>query len=193
MLLNLFATIPDPLHQSATHPNVTFYDEPDEKMFTSDGGHVDFNNGVKVTVPSHAVPTGSTMEIKAQLSFAPSNVFVMPEGIQSASPSYLVSSEGSASLNREVSITMEHFAKLSTTEEANDLVFLQADTLPRETASGHVYEYREVSDKRHEFPTEGNKGILFFRNLQRKFYKIGRKIKGKFEGMYTYIGDYKSC
>ena len=173
-----FASSTDPLRQTTTQPNITFYDESKEEIFTSSGGHADFNNGVEVTVPAQAVPQGSTVGVKVQPGFAPSDVIVMPEGIQSASPSYLISSEG---LKGEVTVTMEHHVKVSTTEEADDLVFLQADSHP--TQSG-VYQYREVSDRRSEFTPGGNKGRVRLKSLRKKFIKVGKKIKKWLKGMY---------
>ena len=174
----VFASSTDPLRQTTTQPNITFYDEPKEETFTSSGGHADFDNGVQVSVPAHAVPQGSTVGVKVQPGFAPSDVNVMPEGIQSASPSYLISSDG---LKGEVTVTMEHHVKVSTREEADDLVFLQADSHP--TQSG-VYQYREVSDGRSEFTPGGNKGRVRLKSLRKKFIKVGKKIKKWLKGVY---------
>ena len=131
---------------------------------------------MEVTIPPHTAPSGSTVEVKVQPGFAPSDVFVMPEGIQSASPSYLISSEGSADLN-EVTISMEHHVGVSTREEASNLVFLQADPVPRQSASGYVYEYQEVSAERSEFTLKENIGRLIVKALRKKLYKVGLKIK----------------
>ena len=157
-----FASSTDPLRQTTAQPNITFYDEPKEETFTSSGGHADFNNGVEVTVPAQAVQQGSTVGVKVQPGFAPSDVTVMPEGIQSASPSYLISSDGSDGLKGEVTVTMEHHVKVSTREEANDLVFLQADSHPSQSG---VYQYREVSDGRSEFTPGENKGRVRLKSL----------------------------
>ena len=168
----MFTSHTDPLRQTSAHPGVTFYDhEPQEREFPSTGGHADFNNGVEVTVPPHTVPTGSTSGVKVHPGFAPSDVFVMPEGIQSASPSYLISCEGSA--GQEVTVTMEHHVGVSTREEADDLLFLQADPTPSE---GCVYKYREVSEGRSEFTPGENTGRLTTRHLSQKFLKIGSKV-----------------
>ena len=101
----------------------------------------------------------------------------MPEGIQSASPSYLISSDGSAGLNGEVTVTMEHHVRVSTREEADNLIFLQADPTPRE---GRVYKYQEVSEGRSEFTPGENKGRLTTRHLSQRFLKIGSKVKKLF-------------
>ena len=113
------------------------------------------------------------MRVKLQPGFAPSDVFVMPEGIQSASPSYLISSDSSADLNGEVTVTMEHHVRVSTREEADDLCFLQADPTPSEGC----YKHQEVSERRSEFTPGENKGRLTTRCLSERFLKIGSKVK----------------
>ena len=94
----------------------------------------------------------------------------MPQGIQSASPSYFISSDDSFSLDGEVTVTMEHHVRVSTSEEANDLLFLQADPTPDEE---HVYKYRAVSEGRSEFTPGENKGRLITRHLPQRFLKVG--------------------
>ena len=120
---------------------------------------------------------GSAIKIKVQPSFAPSNVFVMPEGVQSASPAYFISSEGSTNLDREVTVTMEHHVRVSTSEEAENLIFLQADSLPKQSDSGSVYEYREVSDGVSEFTSGKSNGKLTVKSLLRKFLKVGFRVR----------------
>ena len=172
----------DPLCQTSIYPNITFYDEPQEREFTSSGDHADFDNGVEVTVPPHIVPPGSTVRVKVQPSFAPSDVFVMPEGIQSASPSYFISSDSSADLNGEITVTMEHHVRVSTREEADDLLFLCAHSSPKRSGSQYLYKYQEVSEGRSEFTPGENKGRLTTtRQLSNEFLKIGisQKIKDR--------------
>ena len=171
----------DPLLQTITQPNITFFNEPKEKKFTSSGGHANFNNGVEVTVPPETVLSGSTMGVKVQPSFASSDVFVMPVGIQSASPSYLISSDYSNGLKQEVTLTMEHHVKVSTREEANDLVFLQADSISRQSS---VYEYHDMFDGRSEFTPGSRKGSVRLKSLRKRFIKIGLKIKNWLKGMF---------
>ena len=171
-------TLTDPLYQTSTYPGVTFYDEPQEREFPSTGGHADFSNGVEVTVPAKAVPPGLTVGVKVQPGFAPSDVFVMPDGIQSASPSYLISSDRSDGLNGEATVTMEHHVRVSTREEADDLCFLQADPTPDERS---VYKYSEVSEGRSEFNPGESKGRLTTRQWSMKFLKIGSKFKQWFK------------
>ena len=167
----------DPLHQAQSHPNVTFFAEPEERQFTFSGGKADLKNGVEITVPPHSIPVGSAIKIKVQPSFAPSDVFVMPEGVQSASPAYFISCEGSTNLDCGVTVTMEHHVRVSTSEEAANLVFLQADPLPKQSDSGSsVYEYHEVSDGVSEFTSGKSNGKLTVKSLLRKFFKVGFRV-----------------
>ena len=101
----------------------------------------------------------------------------MPEGTQSASPSYLISSDSSDGLNAEVNVTMEHHVRVSTREEADNLIFLQADSTPSEE---RVYRYQEVLEGRSEFTPGENKGRLTTIHLSERFLKIGSKVKKLF-------------
>ncbi|XP_064384751.1 uncharacterized protein LOC135333672 isoform X2 [Halichondria panicea] len=178
-----------PLHQTSAHPDVTFYDKPQEKEFTSSGGHADFDNGVQMTVPANAVPARTSVVIKVQPSLASNDVFVMPEGIQSASPSYLISGEG---LNGEVTLRMEHHIRVSTQQEADDLLFLQADSSPKRSGSNSVYEYQEVQKGRSEFPPGGNTGRLTLGTRLKNFFKIGRRKRGNTDSNLYTVRVYRS-
>ena len=136
---------------------------------------------MEVTIPPHTVPHGSTVGIKIQPGFASSDVFVMPEGVQPASPSYLMTDESSTNLNGEVTVTMEHHVKVTTKEEASDLLFLRADMSPKVSGSNHIYEYQKVLDGRAEFIPGKNKGTLTTRHKQisKKFLKVGFRDKFK--------------
>ena len=176
----------DPLLQTTTQPNITFYDKPKVGKFTSSGGHADFNNGVEITILPQAIPQGSTIRIKVQPCFASSNMSVMPEGIQSASPPYLISCDDPASLDGEVTVTMDHHVRVSTKEEADDLVFLQADLVPKQSASGCAHVYREVSEGRSKFIPGEKKGKLFMKSFRKKLVKVGLKVKKWLGGILNY-------
>ena len=69
--------------------------------------------------------------------------------------------------------------KVSTREEANDLVFIQADVHPSQSG---VYQYREVSEGRSEFTPGRKSGRVRLKSLGKKFIKVGKKIKRWLEG-----------
>ena len=163
---------PDPLFQYTSYPEVTFLEEPQEKNFPSSGGHVDFENGLEITIPSCADQLESSTSVKVQPSFAPSDVFVLPQDIQSASPSYLVTGRGPG-LTGEVTLTMEHHVHVKTEEDANDLLFLHANATPTTSDSKSVYKYKEVPEARAEFQLKENKGKLTTRLSSNKFFRVG--------------------
>ena len=186
----LICSCTDPLLQTPSFPDVTFLDGPQEKVLSSSGGHIDFNNGVEITVPPNAVPPGTTVSVKVQHSFAPKDVFVMPQGIHSASPSYLITS--GSKLDGDVTLTLEHHIKVSTDDDANNLLFLQADTTPQTSDSASVYEYKEVPEARTECLPGETTAKLTTRLFSDKFFKVGRRIKELFnselirQGILTY-------
>ncbi len=171
----MFTSCVDPLLQTPTQPKVTFIGEPVSEVFNSSGGHADFDNGVKVTVPASAVSPGSSARITVQPSLASRSVFVLPEGIVSAGPAYLISSEG---LSGEVTVDMEHHVNVTSREDADDLAFLEADSSPTRLGGGLVYQYHEVPKGNTEFTPGANRGRLTLYTRLKKFFKVGRKNKG---------------
>lgn len=177
----------DPLIQNPSYPEVTFFDEPKMKTFTSDGGHVDFENGVEVTVPSHAVQSGSHTNVQVQPSLASSDVFVMPQGVHSASPSYLITGSG-PELTEGLTLTLEHHANAKTKEDIDDLMFLCADSVPSRSGSKCQYKYSEVPGAKAEFDLKDKKGKLTVRQFFNKFFKIGlRERFGELKNLQLHV------
>ena len=110
----------------------------------------------------------------------------MPQGIRSASSSYLITKSGSK-LDGDVTLTLEHHVKVRTDDDAGDLLFLQADTTPQTSDSASVYEYEEVPEARTESLPGENTGKLTTRRLSDKFLKVGRKIKKCFKSETRYL------
>ncbi len=171
----MFTSCIDPLLQTPTQPNVTFIGKPVRKVFTSSGGHADFDNGVEVTVPANALSPGSSARITVQPSLAPRGVFVLPEGIASASPAYLITSEG---LSGEATVDMEHHVKVTSRQDADDLSFLEAESSPTRSSDGLVYQYHEVPKDNTEFSPGTNRGRLTLFTRLKKFFKVGHKNIG---------------
>ncbi len=175
----VFTSCVDPLLQTNTQPGVTFYDEPVKKQFTYCERDVDLANGVKVTVS--AIAPGSTVSITVQPSLAPRGVFKLPEGIVSASPSYLFSVEG---LNGKIIVDMEHHVQVTSQEEANNLSFFEADSSPTRSGGAprilYEYDYRAIPESNTVFAPGENKGELKLTEELHKFFKVGRKTKGMY-------------
>ncbi len=173
----VFTSCVDPLHQYPEYPGVTFHDPPVERQFNSSGEHADFNNGVEVIVPAGAVSSSDwdTVNITVQPSFVDQHVFVLPEGIVSASPSYLITMEG---MTGNVTVIIEAHVSITSREDADNLCFLEADSSPTRSGDRSVYKYSEVPKNNTEFSPGKNKGRLTLSVAViriKKFFKIGRK------------------
>lgn len=185
-----FSIYADPLLQEPSYgEDVAFYDEATEEDVTSEGTTIDFENGVKVTVPKGVVPPNTSITLKAQPAFASKEVFVLPTDVEAASPTYLLSAS-SESLNGDVMLSIEHYVKLRTEEDAKNLVFLIADSNPSEDST---YHFREV-DSGHPIFEPGEKvGTISTNHFF--LWKVGKRIvdavldKMFLKGNY-YLGSY---
>ncbi len=140
---------------------------------------------VTVSVTASAMSAEATGLVSVQPCLAPKSVFVLPEGVVSASPSYLISGKG---ISGEVILEMEHHVQVSSREEADKLSFFEAELSPtRSSDSEPVYRYKEVPKDRTEFTPGENKGRLKLVTRLMKFFKIGRKRK---LGMYMHACIY---
>ena len=185
---------PVPLLQNASYPEVTFFDDPQEKHFTSSGGHADFENGLEITIPPHVDQPGASTSVTVQPSLAPSHVFVLPHDIHSASPSYLIKGKGPG-LADEVTLTIEHHVNVKKEEDANNLLFLHADATPTMSDSKSLYEYKEVPEAKVEFDPKENKGRLTTRLSHNKFFRVGfrkrfMKLFGSKFVLHKTVGGY---
>ena len=162
----------DPLLQDPSYgEDVAFYEEASEKVVTSEGSSINFENGVHVTVPKGVVPSDTSITFKAQPAFASEDVFFLPPNIEAASPTYLLSAS-SECLNGDVTLSIEHFVNLQTEEEAKSLVFLVADSKP---INGAVYHFREVDMGQTIFKPGERVGTISTNNYF-FFWKVGKKI-----------------
>ena len=170
----------DRLFKNPSYPGVTFFDEPQEKVLSSRGGQANFDNGLEIAVSNQSASKETTAAIKVQSSFAPKDVFVIPPGIRSASPSYLIRRSSSESFG-DVTLTLEHHVNVKTREDAKDLLFLHADSTPD---SKSQYEYKQVQEGKSEFLPGENTGKLTTKHFSHKFFKVGlrKRVKKLFVG-----------
>ena len=166
----------DPLLQDPSYgTGIAFYDEATKEDVTCDGSSIDFENGVRVTINEGVVPPKTSVTFKAQPAFAAKEVFVLPPGIESASPTYLLSSS-SQSLDGNMTLTMEHFVKLQTEDDAKKLVFLNADS--SSSSSSSTYHFKQVQSGHPSFKPGKMEGTIS--TNQFGFWKIGKRFGGTF-------------
>lgn len=105
--------------------------------------------------------------------------FEMPEGVESASPGYLIKTANEVEFRKDVDVKLQHNADLRTEEDCKQMVLLQASSTP--TYKGRdpspVYEFQEIDGGDGTFsPLPGRRRFGSFK--QRKFssiFRIGRK------------------
>lgn len=155
----------DPTYGSS----IAFYDEASEKCVRSEDSSIDFGNGVEVELPKGVVPADTAITFKAQPAFASKDVFILPPGIEAASPTYLLSSSMD-SLNGEVTLTIEHFVDLQTEDDSKKLVFLVADSKPNKDS---VYRFKVVDSGHPSFKLGEKVGTICTNHFS--FWKIGKR------------------
>ena len=163
----------DPLLQDPSYGKaIAFYGEATENDVTSKGSSIDFGNGVEVIVPDGVVSPNTSITLKAQPAFASKDVFVLPSNIEAASPTYLVSSS-SEKLNGPMTLTMEHFVKVRSEDDAGNLVFLSAKSDPSQDST---YHFKEVESGYPQFKPGDNVGKISTDQLG--FWKVGKRSGG---------------
>ena len=163
----------DPLLQDPSYGEaVAFYDEATEEEVTSEGSTIDFGTGVEVKVPEGVVPPNTSVTFKAQPAFASTDVFKLPEDVQAASPTYLLSSS-SQTLNGNMTLTMEHFVKVRNEDDVESLVFLIAQSTPSKDST---YHFKQVDSGHPEFKLGERVGTISIEQFG--FWKVGKKSGG---------------
>lgn len=190
----LFFISSDPLvHDPSYGTGIAFYDVATTKDATSEGSIINFENGIVVKVPEGVIPPDTSITFKCQPAFASKEVFVLPSDIEAASPTYLLSS--SEILSGDVTLTIEHFMDLQTDEDAENLVFLVADSKPSEDST---YCFKEVDSGHPLFKPGETVGTISTNHFS--FWKIGVKAFKMFQGkkhnniviMYTLVTIFPS-
>ena len=96
--------------------------------------------GVTLDIPPGAVPEQATVDIFVRPCL--SGPFIIPDGIELASPLLLV---GPAfKFTREIRLSLEHFINLNTPEDCKEMTFLSAPSTPTYIDSAPTYMLREV-------------------------------------------------
>ena len=87
-------------------------------------GHTIRGEGVQLRIPPKAIKRRTSLEISLQGCI--SGPFSLPEGIQLASPVFLVKCTPQYQFQRELMLTMHHFVLLQNHEQCEDMVLLMS-------------------------------------------------------------------
>ena len=85
--------------------------------------------GISVFIPENSL---NIEEESLDLSIHPcfSEPFELPDGYESASPTYLITHSKRMTFSKDVTVRMHHHACLKSEEDCEDMVFLSASSIP---------------------------------------------------------------
>ena len=158
-------------------PGVAFSKLPQQETITPEGREINLEEeiGASISVPKEAVLEDKHIQITSSLSGS----FLLPDDVESVSPSYLIKTTKKMEFSKEVDVRLQHTANLETEEDCKDMVFLKASLSPRDSGSkaGPVYKFEEIKEKEVEFsPGKRRFGMIKLKQLF-SWFKIGRKKK----------------
>ena len=99
--------------------------------------------GIRMSIPEDSLSDG---EEPVTLLVHPcfTGPFELPDDFESASPAYLIKPSRRVKFKRDVIVKINHYARLESEEDCEDMVFLSASTTPEFRESGPVYVFKEI-------------------------------------------------
>ena len=143
-IISLFAE----LKEKAAYPGILFSDGVKKESITSDGKTINLEEvGVSLIFPENSLPSNEPpVEVAIQPCFSGS--FIMPDGIESMSPAYVIKPNRKVTFQKDVVLKIQHYANLQTEEDCEDMVFLSANSTPEYRGSNPVYVFKEIKKAR---------------------------------------------
>ena len=137
------------------YPGICFLGEQLQHVVDSKGGHfAPADLGISLEVPPNAVPAGETITVCSRPCLC--GPFQYPEGYESLSAVYLITSKGS--FQKEVELKMKHYGAVETEEQADQMSFLSAKCTPILVKGKKVYDFRPI--KGGKFAVDKEEGSL---------------------------------
>ena len=131
--------------------------------------------GISISVPEGTLREEDSTDLLIHPCF--SGPFELPAGYEPASPAYLVQPSRAATIHKDVTVRMHHYADLQTEEDCEEMVFVSASPTPLDTQSGPVYRFKEVTGARCVFRPKDLVGEITLRHFC--LLGIGRQSQGK--------------
>ena len=129
--------------------------------------------GISVVIPENSL---SIEEESLDLSIHPcfSGPFELPEGYESASPTYLITHSRRVTFSKDVTVRMHHSACLKIEEDCEDMVFLSASSTPVYRESDPpVYIFKKIQGVKGIFRPGDQVGEISLRHFC--LLKIGKR------------------
>lgn len=157
------------------YPGVTFYGSPILESLDSHGGELNFPDlGVKMVVPPNAVPEGEVVNITIWPCL--NGPFVLPKGYELTSPVYLITP--AFPFEKDVELTLQHFASLTTTDDCDHMTFVSASSSPTFRQSHPEYNFRAV--KEGKFQMNSSSATISLRHFCMPAIAREKHVQGMF-------------
>ena len=126
---------------------------------TSSGGTISWQEiGIKISIPSGAVPEGEALELRVRPCL--SGPFVLPEGHQLASPVYLI--RPAFDFANAVRLSVVHFVGLDSSCDCDRMTFLTSSSFP---THGPQPKYEFKLMKGGIFRRREDHGVIYLKHL----------------------------
>ena len=123
------------------------------------------DKGISVFIPENSL---SIKEESLDLSIHPcfGGPFELPDGYESASPTYLITHNKRVTFSKDVTVRMHHYSCLKSDEDYEDMVFLSASSTPvyRESESP-IYIFRKIQGAKGIFKPGDQVGEISLRHF----------------------------
>ena len=97
--------------------------------------------GIHLTIPKNSLgPTEESVTLSVHPCIG--GPFKLPDGYKSASPVYMIKYSRKVEFLNDVTVKIDHYARLESEEDCGDMVFLSASSTPalRESKSMHIFK-----------------------------------------------------
>lgn len=176
-----------------TLPGMTFFESIRGATITAEEIKLDFEQevGVSLSIPENSIGEEENVEIFILPAF--SGPYAGHEDFEPVSPAYLIKPNREIKFNRDITVRIQHNAKLETEQDCEDLVVMRASSIPvyRGPLFSPLYVFHEVNRSRVKFSLDGGPFGEVTTNQFSMFMvwrKLRRKVReGKFSLPYNYV------
>ena len=146
------------------------------QIITSKGGEINLKDEIGATL---SIPRNSTAkDERVNFSTGFSGLCEMPEGVESASPAYLIKTTNEVEFKKPVDVTLQHTSNLQTAEDCKEMMILEASCITHEDSDSILsFEKIDNSSGAVSFSPGERHGRLRLKKLF-SWFKIGRKQNG---------------
>ena len=129
--------------------------------------------GIALSVPEQALSASvEPLELSVRPCFT--GPFKLPKEYESASPAYLIHPSRRVEFQKEISLRIQHYARLQSEEDCEKMVFLSASSTPEcLDGSSPVYIFKEIKSAKGVFRPGDQQGEIALRHFC--IVKVGSK------------------